>query len=180
MLVPYTYSLNPAHLIALAHIGQLSAFVYSVRSFHAAEVPDAESLYAPLGSVRMSVQLPMATSSPWRVGLPVTEFWFTPVQIRSPRLLFAVWLTMAEPKAAKGQEEPEASRASLAARIQCVRVEWGMLLPINSGVESSCCDAFLLEPWDPWATVVPVNPRAAVNRTRLIAIFAFTVILPVA
>jgi hypothetical protein len=56
-----------------------------------------------------------------------------------------VWLTMAVPKAAKGQDEPEAFRASFAARIQCVRVEWGMLLTISSGVESWCCDA-LLEP----------------------------------
>lgn len=179
MLVPYTYSLIPAHLIALAHIGQLSAFVYNVRSFHAAEASDTESLYAPLGSVRMLVQLPMATISPCRVGFPVTEFWFTPVQISSPRPLLAVWLTMAVPKAAKGQEEPEALRASLAARIQYVRVEWRMPLTISSGVESWCCDA-LPESWDSCATAVVVNPRTTANRTRLMAIFASTLIFPVA
>ena len=121
-------------------MGQLSAFVYRVRSFQAAEASDVESLNEPAGSVRIAVQLLVATISPWRVGLPVKEFWFTPVQISSPRLLsLEVWLTMAVPKAAKGQEEPEAVRAALAARIQWVRVEGGMPWTVSSGLEMGCC-----------------------------------------
>jgi hypothetical protein len=141
ILVPYTYSLNPAHRMALAHTGQLSALVYSVKSRQAAEASPAESLYWPFGSVRMAVQFVIATIPPWRVGLPVREFWFTPVQIRSPRCLSLdeVWLTVAVPKAANGQEEPEAVRALFAARIQWARVEGKIPLTVRSALEIGCC-----------------------------------------
>jgi hypothetical protein len=125
--------------MAVAHIGQLSAFVYNVKSPQAAEASATESLYGPAGSVRMVVQLLIATISPWRVGFPIKEFWFTPVQIRSPRLPVEVWLTMAVPKAAKGQDDPEATRASLAARIQWARVEGGMPLTVSPVPDMGCC-----------------------------------------
>jgi hypothetical protein len=168
MLVPYTYSLKPAHRIALAHIGQLSAFVYRVRSPHAAEASAAESLYGPLGSVRTEVQLLIATISPWRVGLPVAEFWFTPVQISSPRLLsLEVWLTMAVPKAAKGHEDPEAVRAELAARIQCARVVGEMPLTVSPGLEMGCCGGELMDPSGRCAAVKLIREASRVHRRAI-------------
>lgn len=124
--------------MALAHIGQLPALVYSVKSPQAADTSAAESLNGPAGSVRMVVQLLIATISPWRVGFPVKEFWFTPVQIRSPRPPVEVWLTMAVPKAANGQDDPEATRALLAARIQWARVEGGIPLTVSPVPDMGC------------------------------------------
>lgn len=54
----------PAHLMAEAHIGQLSALVYRDKSAKDSSASDAVKLYGPLGSVRMSLQLAMAAISP--------------------------------------------------------------------------------------------------------------------
>ena len=119
------------------------------------------------------MQLPIATISPCRVGLPVKEFWFTPVQIRSPRLFAAaaslevseleVWLTMAVPKAANGQVDPEAARAALAARIQWVRVEEGMPFTVSGGLEMGCC-AGLRDSLERCADVKLLKARSEASR----------------
>jgi hypothetical protein len=76
---------------------------------------------------------------------------------------------MAVPNAANGQEEPDAVRAELAARIQYVRVEWGMPLTISSGLEIGCCDAF--NPLYLWAKAVFVKATKAASRALMRDIF---------
>lgn len=56
----------PAHLIAEAHIGQLSALVYRDNPAKASTASEAVRLYGPLGSVRMLLQLAIAAISPIR------------------------------------------------------------------------------------------------------------------
>ena len=67
---------------------------------------------------------------PCMIGLPVCRFELAPVHTSSPRPS-EVWLTMMEPKAAKGQGWP---RARLACLIQWALVEKGMPLMVNSGL----------------------------------------------
>ena len=119
----------------------------------------------------MAVQLLIATISPWRVGLPVKEFWFTPVQISSPRLSVSleVWLTIAVPKAANGQDDPEAVRALLAVRIQCVRVEGEMPLTVSVGLEMGCCGV-LRDPSERCAAVKLLEVTSEASRIRRRAI----------
>lgn len=87
MDVPYTYSRKPDHLIAEAHymyvvvstliyrsltqlqngnltIGQLSAFVYRVKSANADWAADGLSRNRPCGSVKTAVQFLIAAISP--------------------------------------------------------------------------------------------------------------------
>lgn len=48
---------------------------------------------------------------PCKVGFPVALMLFAPMQIRSPKPLVLVWLTMAVPKAPNGQGETRSDNA---------------------------------------------------------------------
>ena len=122
MLVPYMYSLKPAHRIAPAHIGQASAVVYKLRLRNATT---ASAGLNPNGAACKTLeQLFMVAISPCRVGFPRAETDAIPMHIRSPNEEGSVWFTTTEAKAAKGHGDGESSaRAAVARRIQCVRVE---------------------------------------------------------
>lgn len=61
----------------------------------------------------------MAAISPCRVGLPIAELEFAPMQMSFPRgIEVSVWFTTTEPKAAKGQGFPRSAKAWFARRIQ--------------------------------------------------------------
>ena len=81
---------------------------------------------------------------------------------------------MAVPKAAKGQEDPEAIRAELAARIQCARVEGGIPLTVRSVLEMGCCGVWS-DPLERCAAVKLSKLMSEASRVDSRAIFgAFT------
>lgn len=55
---------------------------------------------------------------PCIIGFPVEAIELTPMQTKSPKPVFAVWLTITVPKAPKGQGETRSESAWLAFRIQ--------------------------------------------------------------
>lgn len=91
-------------------MGHDSALVYKDNFWNAESACAAVRLYGAIW--RTAEQLFIAAISPWRVGFPIAEFEFAPMQMRSPRgLVVSVWFTITEPKAAKGHGFPRSAKA---------------------------------------------------------------------